>query len=33
VMNIKCIACHKSNVADGKKSGPVKCTECHVRIQ
>ena len=33
VMNIKCIACHESNIAEGKKSGPVKCTECHVRIQ
>jgi len=33
VMNDKCIACHKANVAAGKKSGPVKCTECHVRPQ
>jgi hypothetical protein len=31
VMNDKCIACHKTNVAAGKKAGPVKCTECHAR--
>jgi len=33
VMNSKCLACHKANVAAGKKAGPVKCTECHVRPQ
>jgi hypothetical protein len=33
VMNSKCIACHKARVAEGKKTGPVKCTECHVRTQ
>lgn len=33
VMNTKCIACHKSRIAESKSAGPVKCTECHVRAQ
>ena len=33
VMNSKCIACHKLKAAEGKKAGPVKCTECHVRAK
>jgi len=33
VMNSKCLACHKSKAAEGKKAGPTKCTECHVRAQ
>jgi len=31
VMNGKCLKCHKDRKAAGKKAGPTKCTECHVR--
>ncbi|MFH1155403.1 MAG: cytochrome c3 family protein [Pseudomonadota bacterium] len=31
VMNEKCIACHKETKAAGKKTGPVKCSECHIK--
>lgn len=31
VMNAQCVACHKQYKADGKKYGPVKCGECHIK--
>jgi len=31
VMNGKCLKCHKDRKSAGKKAGPTKCTQCHVR--
>lgn len=31
VMNKKCIKCHRANRAEGKSTGPITCSSCHVR--
>ena len=31
VMNKKCVKCHKEKKKAGKKAGPTKCSQCHVK--
>jgi hypothetical protein len=31
VMNSKCVNCHKTMKKAGKKTGPIKCSTCHVK--
>jgi len=31
VMNKTCIKCHKAKKKAGEKTGPVKCSQCHVK--
>jgi len=31
VMNKKCLECHRAKKKAGKKTGPTKCSECHIK--
>ncbi len=31
IMNRHCVKCHKENKDAGRKTGPLTCTQCHVK--